>query len=326
VREAVTGAAYELNGHQVTTDLSIGIALAPGDGMEIDELIRHADLALYAAKAEGRANYRYYEIGMNARMKQRHELESDLRSALANREFELYYQPIVNLQTRAITACEALVRWRHPQRGMILPAEFIPVAEETGLINAIGDWVLRCACVEAMKWPSHIRIAVNVSAVQFRNQEFVRTLGSSLALSGLPADRLELEVTESVLMRTNNATIAALHQIRSLGVRIALDDFGTGYSALSNLRAFPFNKIKIDRSFIGDLTKREDAVAIVQAIVSLANSLKMTTTAEGVETADQLKLLRATGCNEMQGYLFSPPRSANQIMELLHSSSHATVA
>ena len=240
LREAVTGVAYDLNGHQTTTDVSIGIALSPGDGTEMDELVKHADLALYGAKAEGRANYRYFEPEMNARMKQRRGLEIDLRSALANDEFELHYQPIVNLQTGAIVGCEALLRWHHPERGMIPPLEFIPVAEETGLINAIGDWVLRQACVEAMKWPSHVSVAVNVSPVQFRNPALALTVVNSLAASGLPAHRLELEVTESVLMQNNEATLATLHQIRDLGVRISMDDFGTGYSSLSYLRSFPF--------------------------------------------------------------------------------------
>jgi len=324
IRQAVTGDAYELDGHRTTTDLSIGIALAPGDGTEMDDLVKHADLALYGAKAEGRANYRYFEPEMNARMKQRRSLEIDLRSAIANDEFELHYQPLINLQTQAITGCEALLRWRHPQRGMILPLSFIPVAEETGLINAIGDWVLRRACLEAMNWPRNVSVAVNVSPVQFKNPSLVLTVIGALAASGLPAHRLELEVTESVLMQNNEATLAMLHQFRDLGVRISMDDFGTGYSSLSYLRSFPFDKIKIDRSFIGDLSKGDDAVAIVQAILSLATSLKMTTTAEGVETADQQNMLRATGCNEMQGYLFSPPRPANEIARLFNAGGQLT--
>jgi diguanylate cyclase (GGDEF)-like protein/PAS domain S-box-containing protein len=324
IRQAVTGDAYELDGHQTTTDLSIGIALAPGDGTEMDDLVKHADLALYGAKAEGRANYRYFEPEMNARMKQRRALEIDLRSAIANHEFELHYQPLINLQTQAIIGCEALLRWRHPQRGMILPHAFIPVAEETGLINAIGDWVLRRACLEAMNWPSHTSVAVNVSPLQFKTPSLVLTVIGALAASGLPAHRLELEVTESVLMQNNEATLAMLHQIRDLGVRISMDDFGTGYSSLSYLRSFPFDKIKIDRSFISDLSKGNDAVAIVHAILSLATSLKMTTTAEGVETADQQRLLQATGCDEMQGYLFSPPRPADEIVRLFMAGGRPT--
>jgi diguanylate cyclase (GGDEF)-like protein/PAS domain S-box-containing protein len=324
IRQAVTSDTYELDGHRTTTDLSIGIALAPGDGTAMDDLVKHADLALYGAKAEGRANYRYFEPEMNARMKQRRSLEIDLRSAIANNEFELHYQPLINLQTQAIVGCEALLRWRHPQRGMIPPLAFIPVAEETGLINAIGDWVLRQACLEAMNWPSHISVAVNVSPVQFKTPSLVLTVISALAASGLPAHRLELEVTESVLMQNNEATLAMLHQIRDLGVRISMDDFGTGYSSLSYLRSFPFDKIKIDRSFIGDLSKGDDAVAIVHAILTLATSLKMTTTAEGVETAEQQKLLQTTGCNEMQGFLFSPPRPAEEIARLFKTRRQPT--
>ncbi len=318
LRETVTKAAYDLTGHQTTTDVSIGIALSPADGTEIDELVKHADLALYGAKAEGRANYRYFEPAMNARMRQRRGLEIDLRSALANGEFELHYQPFINLQTESIVGCEALLRWHHPERGMIPPLEFISVAEETGLINAIGDWVLRRACTEAMNWPDHVSVAVNVSPMQFRSPGLALAVAASLAASGLPARRLELEVTESVLMQNNEATLATLHQIRNLGVRISMDDFGTGYSSLSYLRSFPFDKIKIDRSFIGDLAKGDNAVAIVQAILDLAKSLKMTTTAEGVETVAQQSLLQAAGCNEMQGYLFSRPKPAAEIAELLN--------
>jgi diguanylate cyclase (GGDEF)-like protein/PAS domain S-box-containing protein len=319
LREAITGTPYDLGGHQTTTDLSIGIALAPGDGTEIDELIKRADMALYGAKAEGRANYRYYEPDMNARMKQRRGLEIDLRSALAHDELELHYQPLINLRTGNIVACEALLRWNHPQRGMISPMEFIPVAEETGLIGAIGEWVLKRACVEAMTWPSHISVAVNVSPVQFRNPALALTVVSVLAETGLPANRLELEITESVLMQNNDTTLATLHQLRDLGARISMDDFGTGYSSLSYLRSFPFDKIKIDRSFINDLSTGDEAVAIVRAILNLASSLKMTTTAEGVETAEQKRLLQATGCDEMQGYLFSRPRTAADISELFKS-------
>jgi diguanylate cyclase (GGDEF)-like protein/PAS domain S-box-containing protein len=324
LREAITGTAYDLNGHQTTTDLSIGIALSPGDGTEMDELVKHADLALYGAKAEGRANYRYFEPEMNARMKQRRGLEVDLRSALARDEFELHYQPLVNLQTQVITGCEVLLRWNHPERGRVPPLEFIPIAEENGLINVIGEWVLRSACVEAMNWPDHARVAVNVSPVQFRNPALALTVVNALAVSGLPAHRLELEVTESVLMQNNDATLAMLHQIRNLGVRISMDDFGTGYSSLSYLRSFPFDKIKIDRSFIADLAKGDDAVAIVHAILNLASSLKMTTTAEGVETVEQQKLLKATGCQEMQGYLFSPPRPAAEIEHMFRSYQQPT--
>jgi len=319
LRESVTAVTYDLGGHQTTTDLSIGIALAPGDGKDIDELIKHADLALYGAKAEGRASYRYYEPEMNARMKRRRRIEIDLQLAMSNGEFDIHYQPVLDLKTGALTGCEALLRWRHPERGMVPPLEFIPIAEEAGLIDTIGEWVLRRACAEAITWPKHIKIAVNISPVQFRNPTLGLVIAGILAASGLSARRLELEVTESVLMQNNDATLATLHQIRELGVRIAMDDFGTGYSSLSYLRRFPFDKIKIDRSFVSDLTKRADAKAIVQAVLDLARSLKMTTTAEGVETPEQRKVLESIGCDEMQGYLLSPAVPASQIIELFAS-------
>ena len=317
LREAVAGHTYSLKGHQTGSDLSVGIALAPEDGVEIDELLNHADLALYGAKAEGRGSYRYYEPEMNARMKRRRSLEVDLRSALLKNEFVLYYQPILALESGSITGCEALLRWQHAQRGMVLPAEFIPVAEETGLINGIGEWVLKQACSDATGWPSSVRVAVNVSSAQFRNSALPLVVVGALAESGLPAQRLELEITESVLMQNNESSLLLLHQLRELGVRIALDDFGTGYSSLSYLRSFPFDRIKIDRSFVADLLEGNEAVAIVNAILSLASSLKMKTTAEGVETAVQQRLLQAAGCDEGQGYLFSEPLPASSIGDLI---------
>jgi diguanylate cyclase (GGDEF)-like protein/PAS domain S-box-containing protein len=238
LRDAVAGHTYHLKGHQTGSDLSVGIALAPEDGLEIDELLNHADLALYGAKAEGRGSYRYYEPEMNARMKRPRSLEVDLRSALLKNEFVLYYQPILDLETGTIAGCEALLRWRHPQRGMVLPAEFVPVAEETGLINSIGEWVLKQACSDATAWPSSVRVAVNVSPAQFRNSALPLVVVGALAESGLAAQRLELEITESVLMQNNESSLLMLHQLRELGVRIALDDFGTGYSSLSYLEAF----------------------------------------------------------------------------------------
>jgi diguanylate cyclase (GGDEF)-like protein/PAS domain S-box-containing protein len=317
LRETVAGHTYNLKGHQTASDLSVGIALAPEDGLEIDELLNHADLALYGAKAEGRGSYRYYEPEMNARMKRRRSLEVDLRSALLRNEFVLYYQPILDLEAGTITGCEALLRWRHPLRGMVLPAEFVPVAEETGLINSIGEWVLKQACFDATEWPGSVRVAVNVSPTQFRNSALPLVVVGALAESRLPAQRLELEITESVLMQNNESSLLMLHQLRELGARIALDDFGTGYSSLSYLRSFPFDRIKIDRSFVADLLDGNEAVAIVHAILSLASSLKMRTTAEGVETAVQHRLLQAAGCDEMQGYLFSRPLPASAIGELV---------
>jgi diguanylate cyclase (GGDEF)-like protein/PAS domain S-box-containing protein len=321
LRETVASHAYNLRGHQTASDLSVGIALAPEDGLEIDELLNHADLALYGAKAEGRGSYRYYEPEMNARMKRRRSLEVDLRSALLRNEFVLYYQPILDLEAGTITGCEALLRWQHPLRGMVLPAEFVPVAEETGLINSIGEWVLKQACFDATEWPSSVRVAVNVSPTQFRNSALPLLVVGALAESRLPAQRLELEITESVLMQNNESSLLMLHQLRELGARIALDDFGTGYSSLSYLRSFPFDRIKIDRSFVADLLDGNEAVAIVHAILSLASSLKMRTTAEGVETAVQRRLLQAAGCDEMQGYLLSRPLPASAIGELLRGSA-----
>jgi diguanylate cyclase (GGDEF)-like protein/PAS domain S-box-containing protein len=319
LRDEITRTSYELNGHQVVVDISIGIALSPNDGTDVDQLLKCADMALYGAKSDGRGTFRYFEPEMDARMKRRRALETDLRKALVNGELELHYQPLVRLENNEVSACEALLRWRHPERGMISPVEFIPVAEETGLINAIGEWVLRQACAEAATWSNDIKVAVNVSPVQFRNQPLTQVVISALAATGLAPHRLELEITESVLMQSNEATLRVLHQLRELGVRISMDDFGTGYSSLSYLRSFPFNKIKIDRSFIKDLSNGNDAVAIVQSIITLANTLNMTTTAEGVETEEQLTILRAMGCIEMQGYLFSPPISAREIWRELVS-------
>lgn len=323
LRQAVTRSVYDLNGHQTTTDLSIGIALAPGDGHAIDDLLKHADLALYGAKAEGRASYRYYEPEMNARMRRRRALETDLRSAVANGEFALHYQPIIDLRSGRITSCEALLRWSHPERGVVPPQEFVPIAEDTGLINAIGEWVLRRACTDAMAWPKHVRVAVNVSPVQFRNPTLGLAIVTSLRESGLPPQRLEIEITESALMQNNEPTMAVLRSLHDLGVRISMDDFGTGFSSLSYLRSFPFEKIKIDRCFINDLGRAAEAAPLVQAIVNLAKTLRMTTTAEGVETSDQERILRAAGCDEMQGYLHGPPQSVSAIAEFIRTRTRA---
>jgi len=308
---------YQCLGHQVTTDASIGIAMAPRDGSDIDQILKNADLAMYAAKAAGRRTYRFFETDMEAEVRARRSLEMDLRQALVDGGFEVYYQPCLGLQTNAITGCEALVRWRHPQRGMISPAEFIPLAEDTGLINQLGEWVLTTACREAVSWPGNIRLAVNVSPVQFRSGTLALKVMAALAESGLAASRLELEITEAVLIRDDEAALAVLHDLRSIGVRIALDDFGTGYSSLSYLQRFPFDKIKIDRCFITDIAEPEGSSSIVQAVVTIAADRRMTTTAEGVETEQQRDLLRELGCSEMQGYLFSPPKPAADIRPLL---------
>ncbi|MFL6839940.1 MAG: EAL domain-containing protein, partial [Bradyrhizobium sp.] len=309
---------YECLAHQVTTDASIGIALAPQDGSDLDEILKNADLAMYAAKSAGRRTYRFFKPEMVAEVRARRLLETDLRQAIADRTgLEVYYQPCLGLQSNRITGCEALVRWRHPERGMIPPADFVPIAEDTGLINRLGEWVLTTACAEAATWPNDINLAVNVSPVQFKSGTLALKVVAALAASGLAANRLELEITEAVLIRDDEAALAVLHQLRAIGVRIALDDFGTGYSSLSYLQRFPFDKIKIDRCFVTDIAEPEGSSCIVQAVVNIAAERRMTTTAEGVETAEQQQLLRALGCSEMQGYLFSAPRPAAEIRPLL---------
>ena len=310
-------APYECLGHQVTTDASIGIALAPRDGADIDQILKNADLAMYAAKAAGRRTHRFFEPDMDAQVRARRILEIDLRQAILDGGFEVYYQPCLDLQDNRITGCEALLRWRHPERGMISPADFIPIAEETGLINQLGEWVLTTACTEAATWPDGIRLAVNVSPVQFKSGTLALKVIAALATSGLAASRLELEITEAVLIRDDDAALAVLHQLRAIGVRIALDDFGTGYSSLSYLQRFPFDKIKIDRCFVTDIAEPEGSASIVEAVVNIAAARRMTTTAEGVETEQQRELLRALGCSEMQGYLFSPPKPAAIVRQLL---------
>jgi diguanylate cyclase (GGDEF)-like protein/PAS domain S-box-containing protein len=309
----------ELHGHAVIVDTSVGIALAPGDGIDPTELLKNADMALYRAKADGRGTYRFFEPEMDARMKTRRTLELALRVALANGEFELHYQPLVNLDDRRITCCEALLRWKHPERGLIPPAEFIPIAEEIGLIVPLGEWVLRRACADAMQWPADIKVAVNLSPIQVMNQNLVAVVVGALAAAGLPASRLEVEITESVLMQNSEATLATLHRLRELGVKISMDDFGTGYSSLSYLRSFPFDKIKIDRCFISGLATGDDSVAIVMAIAGLAKHLGIATTAEGVETKQQLQQVKALGCSEMQGFLFSAPRRNDEITQLFRT-------
>ncbi|MGN6115317.1 MAG: bifunctional diguanylate cyclase/phosphodiesterase [Nitrobacter sp.] len=322
---------YECLGHQISTDASIGIAMAPRDGSNLEQLLKNADLAMYGAKAAGRRTYRFFEPEMDARAKTRRQLELDLRRIIADSEFceggfEVHYQPLVSLRDNRVTGCEALLRWRHPERGMISPAEFIPVAEETGLIAELGEWVLATACAEAATWPDHIKIAVNVSPVQFRSHSLPLKVASVLASSGLSPHRLELEITEAVLIRDDEIALAILHQLRAIGVRVALDDFGTGYSSLSYLQRFPFDKIKIDRCFIDDIVQSDGSASIVQAVVNIATARNMTTTAEGAETAAQREALRALGCTEMQGYLFSAAKPAEAIGKLLRPSTKGLVA
>ncbi|WP_407188873.1 EAL domain-containing protein [Bradyrhizobium centrosematis] len=313
----VISAPYDIDDHQIVIGVSIGISLSPQDGSNADELLKNADLALYRAKADGRGTYRFFETGMDARAQARRLLEMDLRAALQRGEFEPYYQPIRDVVSGRVVAFEALLRWNHPQRGLIAPVDFIPLAEETGLIVQLGDFVLRSACVDAATWPDDVDLAVNLSPVQFKNPNLIASVNEALAASGLDAHRLELEITESVLLQNSEATLTTLHELRGMGLRISLDDFGTGYSSLSYLRSFPFDKIKIDRSFVSELATREDSMAIIRAVTGLGRSLGIVTTAEGVENDAQLELLRREGCNQAQGYLFSKPRPASDVTIML---------
>ena len=307
------GRTYMVDGHLLTIGASVGVALAPGDGTDADKLLKNADLALYRAKLDGRATYRFFELEMDDRMQARRRLELDMRQALARREFELHYQPQLQLESDRIIGCEALIRWRHPERGMVSPLDFIPLAEEIGLIVPIGEWVIRQACRDAVTWPAPMTVAVNVSPAQFKSDRLVDTIISALASSGLPATRFEVEITEGVLLQESAKTLQTLHRLRELGVRVSMDDFGTGYSSLSYLRSFPFDKIKIDRSFVKDLSGKPDGDAIIRAIAGLGKSLGMTTIAEGVETAEQMQRIRAEGCTDVQGYLISKPVPAEDL-------------
>ncbi|MGJ3263096.1 MAG: putative bifunctional diguanylate cyclase/phosphodiesterase [Salinarimonas sp.] len=314
---------FDIDGHRVVVGLSVGIAIAPADGEDADTLIKNADIALYRAKADGRRGYRFFEASMDARLQARRLLELDLREALRRDELDLHYQPQMDTRAGRITGFEALLRWHHPSRGAVSPADFIPVAEETGLIVQIGEWVVRRACVQAASWPAAYRVAVNLSPAQFKSRALVACVVRALAESGLPASRLELEITENVLLAETEGNLATLHALKQLGVHISLDDFGTGYSSLSYLRAFPFDKIKIDRSFVRELSERADSAAIIRAVAGLGESLGMATIAEGVETREQLALLRAVGIVEIQGYLISPPKPASAFPELAHAAPNA---
>jgi diguanylate cyclase (GGDEF)-like protein len=307
-------APFELSRHRVTIGTSIGIALSPNDGVDPDQLLRNADLALCRAKSDGRGTLRFFELEMDQRMQARRAMERDLRKAITDGEFELYYQPIVSLARDCVTGFEALLRWNHPERGRVSPADFIPIAEETGLIVPIGEWVLRRACMEAVSWPKNLTIAVNLSVAQFKSKRLVDAVGEAIRAAGLCPSRLELEITETVLMQDTDAALSVLGKLREIGIRIALDDFGTGYSSLSYLRRFPFDKIKIDRCFISDLTdKADESLALLRMIANLGLSLGIATTAEGVETKEQLDVVRAEGCAEVQGYYFSAPKPASEI-------------
>ncbi|MCJ2048180.1 EAL domain-containing protein [Methylobacterium sp. J-070] len=314
----VVSAPYSLSSHEISVGLTIGITLAPSDGTSCEKLLKNAEVALDRGKSEARGAFRFFEPEMDARLQARRILERDLRDALAREAFEVYYQPIYSLDTDRICGFEALLRWDHPVRGFISPAEFIPIAEELGLIVPLGEWVLRRACEEAARWPDGLKVAVNVSAVQFTSASLVTAVREALRRTGLPGRRLELEITESVLVANPGATTAILHSLKALGVRVAMDDFGTGYSSLSYLRSFPFDKIKIDQSFVRDLCMKDGTDFIVRAVIGLGASLGMTTTAEGVETEAQLAQLRAEGCDEVQGYLFSRPVPVSEVTEVIH--------
>src|SRR6202790_4437289 len=311
------GDPYLLDGHSVVIGASIGIAMAPGDGDESEKLLKHADMALSRAKNDSRGTFSFFESGMDARAQTRRKIEIDLRIAIQNDALRPHYQPLVDLASGRISGCEALARWPHPERGMISPAEFIPVAEETGLINGLGGLMLKRACMDAALWPDDVRVAVNLSPLQFRVGNLLSVVMDALKQSGLPAKRLELEITETLLLEKSSQVLATLHALRALGVRISMDDFGTGYSSLSYLRSFPFDKIKIDQSFVRDLGANRDAQAIVRAIISLGVGLGVTITAEGVETEAELSCLRAEGCHEGQGFLFSRARPNAEIVGLL---------
>ena len=313
------GEPYEIDGHQVVIGVSIGIAVGPLDAATPERLMRNADLALYQAKDAGRGTSRFFEPEMDAQMQARRTLESELRKAYAAGAFELYYQPVVNLASNDICAFEALIRWHHPEKGLVAPDAFIPLAEEIGLIVPIGEWAIADACRTAAKWPAHLKVAVNISSTQFRHPGLVQAVTSALSASGLPARRLELEITETAHLVDNQATLAVLHQLRSLGVSIATDDFGTGYSSLSYLQNFPFDRIKIDCSFVKDITECAASLNIVRAVVVLANGLGIPATAEGVENEAQLNSIRSEGCTEMQGFLLSEPLPASEIERLFLS-------
>jgi diguanylate cyclase (GGDEF)-like protein len=307
---------YDIDGHQAVIGASVGISVGPGDGTSPDKLLRNADLALYRAKGDGRGTFRFFEPVMDLQMQTRRVMEQDLRKALPAGEFELHYQPVVNLASNAISGFEALIRWNHPTKGLISPASFIPLAEEIGFIVPMGEWVIKQACATAAQWPDDLHIAVNISAVQFRNPGLMHVITGALAASGLNPARLEIEITETVLLHNKEATLAVLHQLRALGIRIAMDDFGTGYSSLTYLQSFPFDKIKIDRSFVKDITENSGSLNIVRAVAALANGMGMTATAEGVETNEQLDRIASEGCTEMQGFLFSRPLPAREIERL----------
>ncbi|WP_439400106.1 bifunctional diguanylate cyclase/phosphodiesterase (plasmid) [Bradyrhizobium sp. PMVTL-01] len=306
--------------YMLSAEASIGVAIAPKDGGTCEEILQNADLAMYEAKFAGKKSYRFFEPAMEKRTRERRMLEADLRKALVTGEIEVYFQPIVALSSGEIVGCEALARWNHPERGFVSPNEFIPVAEQSGLIDSLGDHVLRLACAEAASWPAHLKVAVNISPAQFKTFGLPLKVASALEKAGLLPSRLELEITEAILIKDDQVAVDILHQLRAIGVRVALDDFGTGYSSLSYLSKFPFDKIKIDRCFIKELSDSSRSISIVKTIVALAAEHKMSTTAEGVETERQRDLLSELSCDEMQGFFVSRPRPAAEVREMLTSS------
>lgn len=312
VLKAVTE-PYRVNGHEIVLGASIGIAHERLDFSSPGELLKHADLAMYQAKADGKSRITRFTPDMEARLHARKALEGDLRDAVEREDMEVHYQPLLNTRTLAVEGFEALLRWQRPNFGYVSPAEFIPVAEEIGLIDRLGEWVLRRACSDAAAWPPELSVAVNLSPIQFRSGNIVRNTLKVLSDTGLAARRLEIEITESVLLEASEVTLSTLYQFKQSGIRISLDDFGTGYSSLSYLSSFPFDKIKIDRSFIRDLATSEDAAAVVELVVNLGRKLGIMTTAEGVETAEQMNSLQKIGCDQVQGFLFARPKKASEL-------------
>ncbi len=313
----VVSEPYEIDGRQVVIGTTVGIAVASSRTLSPDKLMRDADVALYRAKRDGRGSFSFFGPEMDALVQARGAMEYDLRRALPAREFELHYQPLINLADGKISGFEALIRWRHPGKGLVQPGEFVPLAEEIGLIVPIGEWVVREACATAAQWPGEVKVAVNISPAHFHSAGLVQTVIDALAASGLAPHRLELEITETNLLQNSAATLAALHQLRSIGVRIAMDDFGTGYSSLSYLQSFPFDKIKIDRSFVKKISEDASSLNILRAVAALANGLGMSSTAEGVETREQLAKVKAEGYTEIQGFLVSKPLPLHEVARLL---------
>ena len=313
---------FDVDGHQVIIGASVGIAVAPRDGIDADTLLKNADMALYRAKADGRGTWRFFEKDMDVEAQARRNLELDLRNALAAGAFDVYYQPLVSLRTQKIASFEALLRWSHPQRGMVSPADFVPVAEEMGIIVEIGNLVLQKACVECMRWPQDIHVAVNISSTQFSRSDVTKAVRHALSVSGLPAKRLEIEITETTLLQNTLSTRLALETLREMGVRISLDDFGTGYSSLSYLHNFPLDKVKIDRSFLKGIGTSERSLTLLHGVARLSSQLGMTVVMEGVETEEQLQLISAKpGVDQVQGYLFSPAVPASQVLRLLEPTA-----